>query len=334
MTLIAVRTGADFAEVLVDTLAYGPGDVEFVHTNKVRTFPHAAYVTTGKGSGSLSAFWGGTLDAHPRLGDNLDAVITSTPKELRALWDVLDDDQKTGRAATSWIYMVGWSDKHARFVAYEHNSDRDFEPVEVGRSSAFANPAPTTALPEPTSDADWFSFAEAVYEEHATTLDLRYKNMIGGALWLTRITRDLITQQRIGVLPEGDRRHRQMLIGTVHPIGQMGPCPCGSGQPYLVCHLPTFDPDWLCPCESGKTFVDCGHRLTPASRAVFDHWNAHADDFHRTKDELRANWQREFPYEPRMDPPQIIRPVVAGPALPAPMQNRAARRAAAKSSRA
>jgi uncharacterized protein YchJ len=177
--------------------------------------------------------------------------------------------------------------------------------------------------------ADWQEFAEAAYAQHSLPLD-KPKTMVGGALMLTRLERDSVTQRRLFTLPDDDWRFRQMVIGTVHPYGQLGPCPCGSGQPYAVCHLPSYDPAWPCPCTSGKAFVDC-HRIEPFVPENMNHWVEHAEDFHRTREPLRAAWRARFPDAPEPTPPVIIRPSAEMPPPSAVLASRSERRAAARS---
>jgi hypothetical protein len=334
MTLVAITTGPDYAEVLVDTLAYGFGDAEFVQTAKVRSFPHLDLVIAGKGAAEMPALWSLVVDGTPSIGD-FDALCEAAVEELPDLWETVE--QKEQRRSCSLVYMVGWSPSRRRFVALEFSADADFQPREVGREEAFCTPAPGDAPAVPTRPAEWIDLAETIYAEHSVTLDLSQKTMIGGGLILTRLERGSVTQRRIQDLPADDWRFRQMVIGTVHRYGQIGPCMCGSGQPYLVCHLPAFDPEWPCPCTSGKPFVDC-HRLEPHDPEVFDHWMSHPEDFHRTKDELQTNWDRAFPDEPRFEPPQIIDPQAVSRDLvsqlrtpaPQPLLSRAERRAAAR----
>lgn len=333
MTLIAIRTGPDHAEILSDTLAYGLGDTNFVHCHKVRALPHADMAIAGKGPGEFTAQWTALIDIHPDLGNDLDALDAEARKTLPEIWDEIDN--RDGRRSRGWVYMVGWSPAQSRFIAWEYDSDAAFEAREVGRDEVFLNPQPSEDLPEPSDTAAWVRLGERIYQDCSLTLDQSQKTMIGGGLILTRIERGAVTQRRIHDLPEDDWRYRQMLIGTTHPVGQMGPCICGSGQPYMVCHLPAFDPDWPCPCVvSGKPFVEC-HRLDLADPAVFAHWRAHPEDFHRTQQGLRAAWDRNFPDAPRHEPPQFIKPpehtAPLAASAPAPvLQNRAERRAAAR----
>lgn len=335
MTLVAITTGPDYAEVLVDTLAYGFGDAEFVQCAKVRSFPHLDLVIAGKGASEPPAFWSCAVDGTPSIGD-FDALCEAAVEELQELWETTE--HKEGRRSLSLVYMVGWSPIRRRFVGLEFSSEVDFRPREVGRDQVFSTPAPGDAPAVPTGPAEWIDLAETIYTEHSVTLDLSQKTMIGGGLILTRVERGSVTQRRIHDLPADDWRFRQMVIGTVHRYGQIGPCMCGSGQPYLVCHLPSFDPDWPCPCLSEKPFAEC-HRLEPHDPEVFAHWTSHPEDFHRTKDELRANWDRAFPDEPRFEPPQVIDPQAVSRAdllpllskpAPQPLLSRADRRAAAR----
>jgi hypothetical protein len=312
MTLIALRTTDRCAEILVDTLSYGIGDAEFLHCGKVRAMPYADLAIAGKGAGEFAALAALLVDGQPSGAPHLDAVDELLRRELPELW--ADIEGKEGRRAASWIYLVGWSPNRQRFVALEYDSDTDFIPTEVGHDVAFSNPI-ADGLQTPNHDDDWITLGNAVYEQNSLRLDRSQQTIIGGGLILTRIERGSTVQRRIHDLPEDDWRFRQMLIGTVHDYGQIGPCICGSGQPYLLCHLPSFAPDWPCPCLSGKPFAEC-HRLNPADPKVFTYWTEHPEDFHRTKAGLREAWDRQFPDEPRFDPPEIIKPDQVARALP------------------
>lgn len=49
----------------------------------------------------------------------------------------------------------------------------------------------------------------------------------------------------------------KMMTFTQHPTFQLGPCPCGSGQPNYQCHQPELLHGKPCTCRSGRMFEDC-----------------------------------------------------------------------------
>lgn len=310
MTLVAIRTDGDRAQVLVDTLAYGPGDADYEHSNKVRTLAHLDTVIIGKGASFPASELYVHVDTYCQLAPDFETMATEAPRFLKQAWEAAPEHERNGRSGVSTTWLVGWSARSGRYVALQYDSRSDFQPREVARGSVLMDPVPPVVPDEPQDDDAWAALGESVYEQCSVALDHRHaQTMIGGGLILTSLSRGRIEQRRLHTLPDDDWRFRQMVIGTVHRYGQIGPCICGSGQPYLICHLPSFDPSWPCPCDHKRErlFVDC-HRLTPADPGVFDHWIAHADDFHRTQDELRHAWDQRFPDAPRAQPPQIIKP--------------------------
>jgi hypothetical protein len=321
VTLIAIRTGQTFAEVLTDTLTYSVGEAVFTQSDKVRAFPVLQMAVTAKGPAELGAEWAFQLDRFgPSMVDDLDEVDLIAPQALAQIWAEIEKDP--GTRERGWVYNVGWSPSRQRFVATEFDSARDFEPREVGPGT-FSNPAVTDPAP------DWRVFGEAAYAECSLVLD-KPKTMIGGALMLTRLEREGITQRRLLTLPDDDWRFRQMVIGTVHPYGQLGPCVCGSGQPYMLCHLPSYNDEWPCPCTSGQPFREC-HRIDPFSTDCMNHWVEHAEDFYRTREPLRATWRARFPDAPEPTPlAQVIRPQGQMPPPAAVLASRAERRRSAR----
>lgn len=305
MTLIALRTGEDFAEVLTDTLTYSVGEAEFIQTDKVTAFPALRALLTAKGPAELHdelAFQVATYGGY-FVDDSIDGLNELIMDRLPGIWDEIEKDP--GTRERGWTYLVGWSPSHNRFVALEYDSKSNFEPHEVGRSELFTNPASDRTIPALSSAEEWATVGEALYEECSVRFGER--TMIGGDLYLTRLEKDGVSQRRLLTLPDDDWRFRQMVIGTMHRYGQLGPCPCGSGQPYVVCHLlaGTFSADWPCPCQSGKPFRGC-HRVEVNDPASFQHWIEHAEDFERTREPLRAIWRERFPDEPEPTPPTIV----------------------------
>lgn len=307
MTLIAIRVEADYAELLTDTLTYSVGEAEFGHTSKVRAFLAKDMVLTGKGAAEFTAELVYQLEIDSLAVQGIDDLDEFAPDVLTDQWGKVE--QRHGTREHAWVYAVGWSEDRRRFAGTAYTSETGFQPVELMPGTVLTNPALSTPAPE-----DWPALAEAVYAECSVTYN--DKTLIGGALELTRLERGSISQRKVHELPEDDWRFRKMLIGTLHPYGQLGPCYCGSGQPQIVCCLALglADPTWPCPCTSGAAFADC-HLVDLTAPESVQHWVDHADDFHRSARPLRAAWRT---WNPGATPPEPHARIIPPPPTPTP----------------
>jgi hypothetical protein len=310
LTLIAWNVTDDYAELLTDTLTYSVGEAEFTQVSKVSVFPHIDMAVAGKGAAEFSLNWKSSLDLFAeQVAGGIDAVRNLADIILPEMWHGLERCEGTRSAGMVW--NVGWSTAQGRFVAHEFFIDNDTDLSCTDRTGFGSSPAlaaPPAAAP--VTDDDWIQFAEDVYAEHAVAIRPTYdRTMIGGDLVLTRMERGTVTQRRIHTLPNDDRRWRQMMIGTVHRDGQIGPCVCGCGQPYIVCQFSaSFSPDYPCPCETGPAFADC-HRVDPTDIAVLLEIRSRQQEYWDTQDELRARWIKAFPENPNPVPMlQIVPP--------------------------
>lgn len=67
-----------------------------------------------------------------------------------------------------------------------------------------------------------------------------------------------ITTRRVYRYADGGEEFLHMVSGTQHPQGQVAACPCDSGKTYLDCHLAERYADGhTCDCGSGEPFRDC-----------------------------------------------------------------------------
>jgi len=312
VTLIAIRIEPDFAEVLTDTLVYS--QVEFFSCTKIETLPHMDAAVTGRGPTDLGHLWSFWRARYFESYADLDELQAVAPAPLQECWEQVEGRDLPGMNRDSAeVFHVGWSRAAGRFVGYSHRSENGFQPERL--SDFTTAPKLQQDREPPTSVADWIELAESIYEESGYALAGRCQ--FGGDLILTRLERGSITHRRIHTIPQDDWRFRQMAIGSLHPLGQLGPCICGSGQPFLVCHMAPIHPQMPCPCPRGRgdeqrPFYDC-HRVDPDSAQARQHWTEHPEDFHRTRAELREAWDRQLPDEPRFEPPQIIKPDAVGP---------------------
>lgn len=301
MTLIAVQALRDRAHILTDTLAYSIAGASFIETSKVTVLEASDLAVTAKGPTELAAAWLYELRAHG-AGDRLDDVLDRAQDVLPRVWEQLPARQESREQG--WLYNVGWSDARQRFVAIEHVASNGFEPVEIGQAGVFTNPG-VAAGRKLSSDGQWVELGKTIYQTHAVRYD-EPKHLLGGRLILTTLQRGSSSHRVLHRFPDDDWSFRKMVIGTLHPLGQIGPCACGSGQPQLVCHLAYALPGWPCPCTSGEPFDTC-HRVE-ITDDVFRHWATHADDFHRSRDALRAVWRAEYPDDDLQPAHQIIKP--------------------------
>jgi hypothetical protein len=288
VTLVAARVEVDYAEVLTDTLAFG--QFEFMKCSKLDLEPHMDTAVTGRGPAELFHWWRWWRDSHFEHFDTLDALEALAPAALRTGWEETPGRDRPGR---DWgqVIHVGWSDREQRFVANDHQSVDGFRPTRL--PDFFVAPALLEAVPAaPSSDQEWVALAQAAYDDAGRVGDAR--SPFGGDMILTRLEQGVLSQRTLCTMPTDDRRYRHMLVGTLHRVGQLGPCVCGKGKPYLLCHLAGAPPSWPCPCPTGqatgKPFVRC-HRVDPTAPSSLRYWREHADDFTSTSDALARAWQ-------------------------------------------
>lgn len=289
MTLLAVRVEQDYAEILTDTLAYTP--VDFFTMSKVDVMPHIDAAVVGRGPTDLMHWWGNWRDLFMELYGDLDELEALTPTALQQGWEdgVREKDHVMGLRNSAHIVQVGWSPSRERFVAYDHRQEDDFAPVEIAQF--LTGPAlEPTSTDLPVSDEDWAGIGEAIYEQAGYTLGPH--SYMGGDLLLTRVERGALSVRKIHTLPADDWRFRQMMIGTLHPEGQIGPCPCGKDQPFTLCHMAAMPRTWPCSCpdgQQGRAFFDC-HRVDPDSPEAEAYLTEHAEEFRQIRDDLRRRW--------------------------------------------
>lgn len=284
MTLLAVRVHDDRIELVTDSLAYSA--VQFHRCSKVDLFPHIDAAVAGRGVTALVEEWRRYVDGAFQFYADFDDLVQIAEQVLPEMWADLQpaiESSLLGGVRTAEVVQAGWSPTRECFAAFRYMSDDGF----VARRIEDFWSGPALAAPQaPASDADWVAVAEAIYETCGIALGT--KAPMGGDIFLTRLERGQVSHRRIHRLPDDDWRYRQMCIGSLHRLGQLGPCACGSAKPYARCHLRGVPPTWPCPCnEDGKVFVDC-HRVTEAE--IDEHLARYPDDFVRTQKALRAAW--------------------------------------------
>lgn len=81
---------------------------------------------------------------------------------------------------------------------------------------------------------------------------------MAGDVFHTRIQRGELHTRRIHSFDDTGEGFQRMVEGTHHPVAQLMPCWCGSGDIALDCHL-LADLDQPCRCgrPEPKTFREC-----------------------------------------------------------------------------
>jgi uncharacterized protein YchJ len=303
MTLVALSVDAEEAEILTDTISYLPGRAEVESCSKVHLFPHVDAAVAVKGSHDFAVLWIATLS---NLLVDFDRWH---PAARQLLPDVWDRAVRVGSSAeVGWVYQVGWSPSRSRFVGWEYCSDDGFQGTDLSDRDLYTNPTGADVPHRPTDSEAWLHLALQLRSEANDPSKIVVEGVtpIGGEFHLTYLRRGGAISERLHVDDRDSWEYRRMFIGGLNRDGQLGPCLCGSGQPFVVCHLPWMYPgDDPCPCESGQAFGEC-HRIDAASADAMAYWQMHAADFERERDEMQAAWRRQIPVDPTPEPPEIM----------------------------
>lgn len=279
MTLIAFATYGDRAEFITDTASYTPSGSELGRTTKSLAIHHldAAVLTQGDNLFGLNAFASALLAANET--PTFDALATSARYWLYDLWEQRWADDDPGDAEAT-VFLVGWSHEREQFTAWILASDDGFQPHEA--PGTFVTPAPWVLrpsdvelgrflkgrddredtrqwaarppLPAPQSLGEWVHLAQVVREQRA--LSQVGKTFVAGEVRHTVLTRGAVGTQQIYAYDDTGTEFNEMVRGTLHPVGQVSECHCGSGRRFIDCHLqPHLDQP--CPCGRGGTLRAC-----------------------------------------------------------------------------
>lgn len=282
MTFLAVHARTDGATIVTDSWQHGPGMRNVSLTlDKVRTLPSGLTIT-GVGSTLL-------LDALAGAGRDLSTV--TLPRLARHAWARIGEAAEEAglrrffATETAVVVTTRYVPSAGRFIITGHHSADDFAPVDLGSyfvtpsdwsgrpsdfelrfldelvgsddAEALAELAGLRALPGPVPPTDDEAWGQLVARTcYARTVQrTRTKALIGGVVTRTELRRFSSPARRIiGVLPMPQERLVEAFTGTLHPIGQLSPCECGSGRRALDCHLVADEP---CRCGSDRTFGEC-----------------------------------------------------------------------------
>jgi hypothetical protein len=254
MTMIACTTRPDGADIITDTLTYRSNGRTMGQTTKLFPMPHIDTVVMTQGGGEFGARWKYAMAC---IGDQLDALsfddlAEAAPQALPDIWK--DTEGASGYEGT--VFHVGFSPAAGRFKAYIYSSHRDFESYDV-TDELCATPLPISDPPDarPESEVEWADLAVQIRRERALA-PLGLKVFVGGDVFLTRLERGSISQRKIHTFDDSGEEFRLMVAGTAHPVAQLGPCECGSGEVAEACH-PYMPPEEPCTCRSGAPWQGC-----------------------------------------------------------------------------
>lgn len=280
MTMICFNVKPDRAEVMTDSLTYNRSGRHMGRSSKVDVLADLNTVVTSYGSHPLGAEWRYLLDNAGQWVDDFDGLDALAEEHLPEVWAEMADYVPDGSEAV--VFHIGYSPRHNRFKAYAYPSANGFRCTPLG-AGLHVMPAPTSvdstlALMvagsevvtldglDPAGLEDWTALAETIHADRsAVPYGTGRKVFIGGDIVHTRLERGAVTQRRIHHIGEDSEGFRRMVSGTMHPLGQLGPCVCGSGETFATCHLPAIA-DQPCVCRSGQSFAECC-RIEPPTKA-------------------------------------------------------------------
>jgi hypothetical protein len=274
MTLIAIHADKDSATTLTDTLSYTPGARDLGHCSKVRTLPHLDAAVLHQGNSLMGTWWDTQAAVLANFAPDFDALVHATPGAMRDLWKALPS-KHTHEESTAFV--VGYSAERESFAAYLFTHEDDFEPFFIG--GTFMHPMPVIFRPshvearrlapylEPERMAEWNARRPCVVPQsreewielgqiartRATATEA--KVLIGGFLHLTTLEQGSVCTETVHTYDDQGEEFAKMMAGTLHPVGQLGACFCGSGKVGIDCCY--LGPEEPCMCESGKAFGDC-----------------------------------------------------------------------------
>lgn len=284
MTMIGIAVRGDHAEILTDSGRYTRLLTRLGTSSKVRHYTHldAALVTQGDAQfGAVAAAWIDTADVA-----TLDELLEGAPTALTYAWDSRTDE--AGSTLSDPIaFLVGYSHEAGEFKGYALPAETGFTPepfeffvvpmpwksrptdLELNRFKAFlAEHHPdredtpelmavwtsSPVRPVPQEPADWVDLAKDVREQRALVDYGRVS--VSGKVHLARIGRGTYRTRVVHEFNDRGAEFQALVMGTMHPQSQLGPCGCGSGVRYIDCHLAP----WLdkpCDCGSGQNLREC-----------------------------------------------------------------------------
>jgi hypothetical protein len=282
VTLIAFATSHDQADIVTDTLTYRNGGRTLQDSYKVGVLAdlNAAVFSSGSTTFGLMAW----ERAHrlARDVDDFDGLADATDAALPQLWDdyVAGSRSAGSRPFDSTVFAVGYSPGRRRFVAYAWDNRLSLERMTL--DGTYISPAPpdvamgpferasfeqagvaasvldrwsSARLPDRLSVEQWIDLAEHTRRTRALP-NSPLMVWVGGELLHVRLSHAAPVADVIHRFNDTGDEFAQLTSGTLHPLGQTGPCRCGSGKRYVDCHLQNLAAR-TCPCGSRRVFADC-----------------------------------------------------------------------------
>lgn len=263
---------------------------------KVKMFNHLQAAIICQGGAVVDRHWIDCIGANTDLVDFDDLAAyaeAELPDLYRQLQSDVDAHNATtgntagARLAPAVVFHVGYSQSRERYVGLSFSSDEGFVATEIDTMHVMPSPlgfrpsaieerrlrrlhrerfqdesdvdafAAQPEAPIPATVEDWRRLALLVREQRSlANIFSGFKTMIGGDVVLTVLKPSETLQVVLHQFDNTGEEFREMLRGTLHPLGQTGPCPCGSDARFLDCCLALGLGD-RCPCGSGGVFADC-----------------------------------------------------------------------------
>lgn len=283
MTMTVVHANGDQAQIMTDGIAYNEALswVKALPEVKATVLEGITTAVASRGCYVLGQLWlAAAVNTAARV-DSFDELAEAAPMLLRANTERGPGDQEVQ------AYAVGWSPAADGFRALVWDGLADFAceditgtlhvtPAPVGcpptaveqrvRQRDGVDPLPEgKPAPPPRTDEQWQLLAKVIHNSRAkASMSSRLKVPVGGDVTLTTLTRSGVDQRVIHRFTSDD--FEAMVAGSLHPMVQLRPCGCGSGQRWVDCCLSVAF-DRPCACGSGETFGNCC-RVDPAEATI------------------------------------------------------------------
>lgn len=289
MTLVAIRNRPDRIEVMTDSIAcaFDSRRAWVDEEPKTTVLDGLNAVLACRGNAAIGQVWAQLAAKRAAEASDFDEFMQRAPATLHAVMQVAENRPTIQRiakidplASSFHAFMAGWSPERGRFVAYVATDHDDFMPTELDGFHVAPTPTgcqPTdgerrvyerlgrplpdgSPAPEPTTTEEWVHLARRIHRTRAVRKDMGLQAdpwhvAIGGPVHLTVLTPDASpTREQIHTFTAAD--FQAVFKGTFHPVGQLGPCPCGSTRRFLDCHIDQWR-GLPCHCGSGDTLAAC-----------------------------------------------------------------------------
>lgn len=265
MTLIAFATyGSDRAEFITDTAHYTRMVSKLGHCTKHTLLTHLDAALLAQGDHAFNLRARTVLQEASGDVETFDDLTNWAPGVLNELWQDCRKNVPMMENPQATIFLLGWSDRAAKFVAWGHASEHSFEPFKV--PGLWVTPAPWTMRPSqvelervaqsehddpdvqealdlwrtkpprpaPRTPTEWAQLAIETREQRAL-LTTTARVIVAGDVFHTVLERGSARTARIHRFDDTGDEFQWMLRGTDHPVALTLACGCGSGRPFGDC---------------------------------------------------------------------------------------------------